>query len=494
LIWSVNGSRRQNLNLLVVTMMYRKVMRSFLKISIVATLALALWTPRSHGFALLGPFDTWQDAAKNYLATAIYGGDLGGPQNLGEEYRYTVPTLYYAFDSSFLDYFGQQGAAEIDKAMAVFNALPPVSSMSADLKEFPLNTQRINVRGATLGLLDVKTRTMSLIAEQLGLAQAERFAWTLRARVLPNGAQCPNHILYTIRRNFDPVTWQPTPYVNGTLYTYIMVFACSPAPEFTDAFEVSVDPLAPQFTSVSSFGIPTSPFGKFYTGLTRDDVGGLRYLYRPGNFNYEAMPPDVSQDQTTAFAPYFPISILLGSGISFTNLFGTNAIAPTTAVRGGIDKVSFVRVNYESGVGRLLSPFITNRFSSVIVTNGIVAVEKLQRVVVQPDFVFTARDLVVEGPPTQIPAGDRTVPNFNTALRFNGLNGPGTIDTGVQVTITYNKIGEIFSNSGVNSSPSAEVTAGSFFQWASFDGTSKSPVIYPSGTSIREFEARILGN
>src|SRR5437867_9953534 len=31
------------------------------------------------------------------------------PHNLGEEYRWSIPTLYYAYDASFLDYFGARG-------------------------------------------------------------------------------------------------------------------------------------------------------------------------------------------------------------------------------------------------------------------------------------------------------------------------------------------------------------------------------------------------
>ena len=38
---------------------------------------------------------------------------------LGEEYRWNVPVLTYAFDQSFLDYFGSNGVAAVEKAFQI---------------------------------------------------------------------------------------------------------------------------------------------------------------------------------------------------------------------------------------------------------------------------------------------------------------------------------------------------------------------------------------
>ena len=60
--------------------------------------------------------------------------------NLGEEYRWNERTITYGFDKSFMDYFGQKGVAEVNKAVAILNNLPPFSSMSASLNEFPTDS------------------------------------------------------------------------------------------------------------------------------------------------------------------------------------------------------------------------------------------------------------------------------------------------------------------------------------------------------------------
>jgi hypothetical protein len=76
---------------------------------------------RSIGLFHAWPFDDWQIDTLSYQ-TAFVGAfvsgppagtgqdiPLGGPMNLGEEYRWNMPTLYYAVDQSFLDYFGSNG-------------------------------------------------------------------------------------------------------------------------------------------------------------------------------------------------------------------------------------------------------------------------------------------------------------------------------------------------------------------------------------------------
>src|SRR5205085_588195 len=83
-------------------------------------LTAALLTHTAHAFALLGPFDTWQVSALGYDPQGD-GGDLGGPKNLGEEWRWNLPVITYAFDQSFIDYFGLNGIAEVEKAIDAFN-------------------------------------------------------------------------------------------------------------------------------------------------------------------------------------------------------------------------------------------------------------------------------------------------------------------------------------------------------------------------------------
>ena len=92
-------------------------------------------------FTLMGPTETWQvgDIGYNGPVIWVYNG-VESPHNLGEEFRWNIPVMYYAIDQSFSDYFGAKGEAEIDAAFAMFNGVMSngVSSWTADLSEFPL--------------------------------------------------------------------------------------------------------------------------------------------------------------------------------------------------------------------------------------------------------------------------------------------------------------------------------------------------------------------
>src|SRR4051794_21396165 len=110
----------------------RVIQKAFLAV------AMASLASSASAFSLLGPFAPWETADLSYDT----GGniDIGGPMNIGEEYRWNIKTVTYGFDKSFLDYFGQRGVDDVNKAIAILNALPPVSKMSANLSEFPTDT------------------------------------------------------------------------------------------------------------------------------------------------------------------------------------------------------------------------------------------------------------------------------------------------------------------------------------------------------------------
>jgi len=268
---------------------------------------LAAGMPAAQAFSLLGPFnEAWQVRDLGYNIGER--GDIGGPKNLGEEYRRNMPVYYYSFEQSFLDYFGASGMAAVDSAMASFNNLAPVSSYSADLSEIPLESRRQNYRAAADNLFDLKSYAMSIMLEQLGLADLIRYTWTLHARAA--AATCPIGNTYlTTMRNFGIVPsaldqLQYSAYVNGVLYTYYIQEYCQNPPVgsgLSEALEVPVDG-----TFQSIFGndvyLPVTsaagaePFsgglavGGFFTSFTRDDIAGLRYLLRAGNVNWEDVP------------------------------------------------------------------------------------------------------------------------------------------------------------------------------------------------------------
>lgn len=265
---------------------------------------VALGCQKASAFSLLGPAnEAFQQGGRPNELDYNFADDIGAPKNIGEEYRWNLPTLYYAFDQSFLDYFGSNGVAAVEQAISVFNALTNVSSYSADLSEFPQEELRFNAKASALFLYDLKSMTMNALIEEMGLAEPDRYTWTLRNRFLPPGNNCPFYEYLVIKRNFDPVTWEPSSYVNGTLYTYAIIEGC-PTISRADASEVRVDPTQPGFTAVASRGLFASfldgseadegflRYGFFSTGLTRDDVGGLRYLLRKSNVNWESSDPN----------------------------------------------------------------------------------------------------------------------------------------------------------------------------------------------------------
>lgn len=317
----------------------------------------------SFGFALLGPVnEAYQVPAIGYNLDT----DIGAPKNLGEEYRRNTPVMYYTCDANFWNYFGAKGVASVDAAFNVFNNLTGVDTWSSDLSEFPLSTTRHNYQAEALYLFDIKAWTTQLIIETLGLTEPVRYTWGIHERWLPSGT-CPfNEEYFIIKRNFDPAygtsldQLKPTSYVNGVLFTYeIIEFCTAPIPPVAYCRPFPVDPLADPSTAVAEFfnfgsafgAFSFSPYGLFYNGLTRDDVGGLRYLYRTNNVNFESAGPDslvhvtnttptllvtsnltlLAAQALTNDAPtlqgIYPNLIILNTSNFFSNIFTTNFTA-----------------------------------------------------------------------------------------------------------------------------------------------------------------------
>src|SRR5206468_234966 len=169
---------------------------------------------QADAFALLGPFkagnvaDPWQTAGYDGRPRGLgyeLIGSIGGPMTPLEGYRWNVPVLTYAFDSTFLRYFGTNGVNAIEEVMAILNALPPASAMSADLSEFPLDSKGRNFTASSVGLLDIKSQALSTLLEEMGLANPERFVWSLRHRRVDQvgGQAFTNYTV--IKLNYDPI-------------------------------------------------------------------------------------------------------------------------------------------------------------------------------------------------------------------------------------------------------------------------------------------------
>ena len=494
-------------------------------------LALAITSGSfAHAFSLLGPLDAYDNiAGGNWQVPAIgynpRGFDIGNPMNLGEEYRYNTKVITYAFDESFLNYFGMQGVAAVEEAIDILRDLPRASDINLD--DYPTDNRRFNDLAANLGIMDLKSQTLPLLLEVLGLAQPERWTWALRTRRTESvgGVTVTNYTI--VQRNFDPVTLQPTNRVNDTLYQFI-VFEFED-PDYADALEFFMgDPL--QFDSTSVAGGILFP-GQVFPGLTRDDAGGLRYLLRANNYNVEQLPTNTfpSTNILAALAgvtnvpPWTPL--VVGTNFAFTNfatvppwtpfipgtnvvtnIFGTNLtnILIDVALRPGVEKIRFVRRNFDSLLGQQFRPY-TNVYNDVVISNFSRVIQKVERVVTQPDLLFVVEDLgfTDDNDPSPIIVG-RGV-NFvnNDALNGNTVRGgPGVLQPPIVISYTdqlpvYREVASPTSEPvGPDPFDPFNPTSTLFFFsrsviWGSFDATDTPPIIYPNSISLSDLEAAV---
>ena len=372
-------------------------MSRLLQILVLLVIALAVRPARA--FSLLAPLpaaggEAWQTVNNGY-GTA--GGDLAGVANLTKEYRWNQSRITYGFDSSYINYFGTNGIAAIEAAFAVFNDVfkTDISTLSQELNEYPLedavtgatttfrDSRKVNHTALALNLFDIKSQAMGLIIEQLGLASPERYTWTLRERETVGPLPITNYL--TIMRNFDPVTLTPSRYVNGNRYTYDIIELDNPFRVFPVEFPADPESALYQFASVANIvggGEETIPpaLGIYYTYLTRDDIGGLRYLYSSTNLNWESFAPG-----TQITAPDFSsITLLTNLDLySFSTFTFTNPPAVVQAAFPDLlilsnssyltTVVEVVRVALTNGGGPWNDPFATNlTFVPVLQTNPVI--------------------------------------------------------------------------------------------------------------------------
>jgi hypothetical protein len=177
---------------------------------------------------------------------------------------------------------------------------------------------------------------------------------------------------------------------------------------------------------------------------------------------------------------------------------GTNAASSNlvvTAVRAGIGKIQYVRVDYDSLFG-LFEPF-TNSWVDTVITNGGTITQNLERAVVAPDVLFDAADLQGGDANAGIVGLGYTTQAWANNDAINGLAGnigPGVIDPGSggpAFVITFNAVNEILWNT-IPIDNLDELTAARILFWGSFDGSTNEPVIYPIGTSVQDLEQQVL--
>jgi hypothetical protein len=450
-------------------------------------LVVAAGVPSALAFSLAGPLAPWMTQERGYGT-----GTTPGPMNITEGYRWDLPTITYGFDPAFVSYFGSNGVYAIEQAIKVLNDLPRASDM--DLTKFPLSVTRENYRASALRLMDLKSVTLSLMLTELGLDIPELYVWTVRHEYHVPNSNPPIPVYYVIQRNFDPFTYEPSSYINGTLYTYSLFHSDNPHNAF--ATSSPVDPSLPAAGTVAGFSLVP---GQYYTGLTRDDAGGLHYLYHRQRRAVEVLPSDGSITNSgltfvsgaSGGSPWVPITV--------TNAANTNATGTTTtyidaALRDGLEKLNFQRVNFDL----ILGTFITtsNTFVDSFALNGAAQQQSLIRLFSRPDITFTAGDNgVVNDTIVRIlysgTSGWANNSSNNAAINgtVGGVEryGPGNIQP--PISFSFSKLGRFFTS--VN--PTTEAASTPSYVWGSYDGTTNEPVVYPSGTSLRSLELQLFG-
>ena len=394
---------------------------------------------------MLGPVQPWMQTTNDVISP----GDIGGPMCISNGYRWNVPVVTYGFDQSFWGYFGSNGVAAVEGAIQILNNLPPVSQIV--LTNYPFDSQGVNSAAESQSLYDLKSETLSLLLEHLGLAQPERYVfvlkqWTPAFLTTPSELDWINWAIpdFVVQGNFDPQTLATSPYVNTTLYT-ADVYSLFGSQNYMEIFPVN--PLANAYDTVADFYLNS---GIFYSGLTYDDVGGLAYVLSTNNVKYETL-----------------LSGVVGVGTN-ANSFVNGAWRP------GVDKITFIPQPVDSQSGAFLPT--TNCFTDSYITNSILIQQQMARIISQPDFLFSAGDVTLGsiGLPLYSRTGTTNWLNNATANGNTNGEGPGVIQP--QVQIIFNKLGGLFLTQGSYSDE--EVTDDSEF-WASFDGSTNAPVIYP---------------
>ena len=476
-------------------------------IFLAASLQLAL-ASTAGAFVLLGPPETWQTTDLGYRDWVSPSVELGEPKNLTEEYRLNVRNITYGFTPGFLTWFGDKGVEEIERAIEKIAEID--SFLDLDINDYPLETIRYNATAAQLQLLDLHSWALAAISKNyVGLGNPMFWSYGISSRV--QISTDPLLIAYNVlQRNYDPDTLLPSSYVNGNLYTFteILEDATGALPPTVTA----VDPLASRIGPMTSFDFNNNEPGWYSTGLTRDDVGGLRYLYRRDNINVENVQGDHSRSEfgeglfpvfdgsVGGSSPWIPVVPVVTNQVATTATNFVNA-----ALRPGLNRLTFSRLEFDSSLGAFAP--IANVMRDTYITNGAPRQQNLVRTNTRPDLLFD----VSSDPNITISYEfvQNTGPNASTAQSI-GSNGPlltfgyteggglGTfrfVNTGTNLfatsfdvggpgvatpvmTVAFGKLtpGVATSNPGASEASGFPLSV-----WASFDGSTNPPVVYPQG-------------
>jgi hypothetical protein len=253
-----------------------------------------LVAPAAAAFSLLGPFEPWMLDRTEY--TEVAGG---GPVIPEHAYRWNLPVITYGFDPQFRATFGEEGVEAVESAINLLRELPDLGSLdAAKLASFPAVAWGLRYDAMRERLIDLRSTALSALLHNLGLASSERYVFCLAATP-PNAEEAE---AYVLRRNYEPLTALPSESINGAGFFYSISFL--PVSKAASAVEMQNYLLTENPRTATAFnefleGISNGRyrFGFFSRGLTRDDVGGLAYLWSTNRIVWEELPPDCHAPQ-----------------------------------------------------------------------------------------------------------------------------------------------------------------------------------------------------
>ena len=285
--------------------------------------------------------------------------------NLGEEYRWNSPVITYTYDESFLNYFGSNGVVAIEKAMGILNAIPPASTISTNyppasasennLWNYPVRPDRFHPRAYNDRILDIKSYALAELYGFMGLGNPEDSAFQLEFGSV-------------MMRNWDPISYGPSKYVNGTLLSWVVLGATNAQP-----FPIDVTKPIITLAGTADHRVPRLDEGKYLVAPTRDDIGGYRYLYRKDNFNVEGLPPStyqvVTNEPNLTNPAIFSIDLRwfckesrTNTPASFRQFVATNQWWGSTVTNLNIPPLLILKTNvaWEMGWATNVTPYLTN--------------------------------------------------------------------------------------------------------------------------------------
>ena len=337
---------------------------------LIPIIALAALVIPANAFVLMGPSDPWMGPApggvnnqfppyseltlqwhnqSSGVASANVGDTLyGTPKDKFRFFRLNTPYLTYGFHESFVQYFGAEGVEAIDDAMRVINDFfIPEDGSYRGMSELDLikhgfsgnfATWWRNQTAANQNLIDLKSLTLGIVVNRLGLGNPHRYAFTAYGVDTTTTATTFQAIFRTKLNNYDPLTLEETDRINDIQYSYRLIHDRPPGAtpsvnpgdpgyvgptvganegmtmdmeEFTSSIEdhtySAVSAIQDAFYGTTDIVWTQPPskfgFGIFYDGLnamggmyqprhalTFDDAGGLKYLYSKDNVVMEYNP------------------------------------------------------------------------------------------------------------------------------------------------------------------------------------------------------------